>query len=169
MALPNPSEPLLVNQETVAAWLGITTRHVRSLEAKGLPRATRKRAVPGYRWADVLSWWMDYRREAASPGSDPEASADLELRKLRADVQAREHELAELRAPLVHRDVMVEVVGEAFARVREELEGIPERWAPDLIGMGTPRDVHTALRPLAQAEVDRLREANLEGPREEAQ
>jgi len=164
---PTPSDAWMVTQEQVAAWLGITPRHVRTLEAKGLPRESRKKASRGYHWPSVLQWWIEYQVGVGTRSSDPSTLEDLEERKLRAGVELLELQVAETRRSLVHREVAEEVRQKAFAAVADHLAGIPERWAPHLLDAAGPRDVLRRIQPLAQAEIDALRSLPLEGPEDD--
>ena len=142
-------------QKELATRLNISSRQVRNLVNEGMP-VDHSGPRPAYPWPEAMHWYIQRQVDMAVPEHGDQA--ELELRKLRAEAEKKELEVAVAKRELVHLSELEAVVGETFDRVRSRLLNAPGAWSPHLVGMDTPREVLKALQPLVQEVIDELRE-----------
>ena len=110
-----------VSQKAFAEMLGLSSRQISNLRAKGMP-AHAKGNGHEYPIPDAVQWYVRFKEEAAATEARP---ADLDEAKLRletAKAEMAELELAERRRQLVTVERYVAEQADAFARVRARLD-----------------------------------------------
>ena len=120
-----------MGQQDAAVAFGVTKRTLRNWELEGFPHRT-----DGTRKAYPLRECIEWRlaREVESTKGDPtEAEMDAaRLRKLEADAESKELDLAVKRGGLVPLDEVEVLLREALETIDSVLRHAPSRMAPKL-------------------------------------
>jgi phage terminase Nu1 subunit (DNA packaging protein) len=155
-----PDEQL--NAEKTAKLLLITTRQLRNLVERGLPKHGHGKNCY-YLWAEVFPWYIDYKLALAKPQlapADGETPAlhEAQAQKYFAEAQRAEIKLARERGEVVSiKDVEV-AVSQANSNVRARMLAITAKLTPTLAATSSkPKvkaildaEIHEALSELAE-------------------
>ena len=114
-----------LKQNDIAALFGVTDRTIRNWILEGLPGNGEGRGRV-YDWPIVLAWRDD--RISGSRGGGPDLS-DKE-RKLKAEADIAEMDSAEQAEQLLDANEVRHSWGEFLARLKTNLDGLPDRVAP---------------------------------------
>lgn len=154
-------KPIELNQTELATMLGLTTRQIRNLEIAGMPHGAEKNSKR-YPLPDALDWY--YSRKYTP--DEPTTMEEAKLRKLSAEADMAQLELAEMRRELWRVSDSADELGRALEQVDAALRNAPSRYAPDLAQVADLK-VPKAQRFLADV-IERIRaELKLVGENDE--
>lgn len=130
---------MLVNRKTLASVFGVTLPTIDAWRDRGMPFVTEGRL--GREWEfetrDCIDWWIEQqgRRPAASGPQDPsfESIEEAERRKMIANADRAEVQVAKEAGILVPISEVATVVAEEHARVRARLLTIPNELRPAVL------------------------------------
>lgn len=122
-----------ITQRDLAELLGISTRQVRNLEAKGLPHHSED-GKKRYSAASV-QWFVRHREEFAASNATPGALDKARTRKAEADAELAELNLAVQRGRLLERPFVEAEFEDVLARLRSRLVNMPARYGGDVVGL----------------------------------
>ena len=134
---------MIVTAKMLAAIVNLTPQRLGQLTAEGMPRD----GSGGYPLGASVRWLLEYWRQRAQ--QTPLNAA--RRRKIKADAQRSELDLAELQRTLAPIAVLAQAHGEACTRIRTRLRAIPAAAAP----LVHRADTVGAVRAIIQAEIDR--------------
>lgn len=123
-----------VNQTELARRLALTPRQIRNLHEHGLPHRRDGRSVL-YPWPEVRDWYTKFKQEEdrRRRGGGQELNLQHEkARKLAADAEKAEMELAKARGELIHIEDVEGLVRRPLEQVAAALGNAPSRYASDL-------------------------------------
>lgn len=119
----------------VAECFGVAATTVDAWVKRGCPVA--QRGSRGVEWvfnsADVARWLRD-SAVAEATGDDADPMEDLRLRKLRAETEVAELELAKAKASVVDLPAVERVLGSVMSELQVRLRALPGRVAPAALG-----------------------------------
>lgn len=126
----------LLTQKALAGRLALTTRQVRNLHDEGLPREESGQ----YPWPEARDWYIEFKqhehvRRLGYENGKAESFEKARARKTSAQAQLAELQVAERRGLLVPIDVVSATLSLVCERIRQQLLGIPDRWALQLVGV----------------------------------
>lgn len=151
-----------IKQKDLAAYLGLSTRQIRNLEAEGVLRAELdERGRKVYPWPENNQRYLRYKIEEAKGKrtAHEESIQEAELRAALADAEMKEIKLAQLRGELIHIDDVEKLVREPLEAVAALLKSFKHRWSSVLVGCETPQEVIARLDPAIEEVIAILREA----------
>jgi phage terminase Nu1 subunit (DNA packaging protein) len=124
-----------ITLKELAERLGLSTRRIQQLRAKGLPYRSCGRQIT-YEWDSVWPWFVNYKiaQELGKNGKQNEAERRARTRKLEAQAKLAELEAERVQGNLVDVDAFQMVLRDVAARLDGKLRSLPIRWAPDLLG-----------------------------------
>ncbi len=138
-------KPKLRTRAELAVEFDVELTTVDRWRRRGVPQEGTAGA-PRFRTADVVEWLVERTRQDATRD---DAAIDLDLyrrRRLIADTELAELALEEARAEVVPLDVVSEIVGESFDRVRAKILAFPGRYAARLARLESAARIKAALR-----------------------
>lgn len=122
----------VVSQTELASLLSLSTRQIRNLEKEGMPKGSDgQRSV--YEPAACVRWYVQYRERLAAP-KDQE---DAEKRRAIAEAQLAELKLAKEQGKVVEVETVGQEVDGMLEQLRNQLLTLPQRWAPQTVGLKT--------------------------------
>lgn len=125
--------------------LGLADRTFARWVAKGLPRKGEgKREF--YPWPEIQRWLLDHVREEGRESVRPEDYEDAKARKMMAEAELAELDLAIRRRELMTVDEGQKALSEAFDRIAAQLKAAPTRHAHDLVGIQTLPEAEARLK-----------------------
>lgn len=136
-----------VNQTGLARILGITTRQVRNLEAKGLPHEADGRRK-FYPIPEATLWYLQRERERAISSAPIEGLRELKERRMVAETKLAEIEAATVEGRLIPLAVHEERFSMQLEKLRARILNVPGAWAPALVGCRAIPDAMTRLKGL---------------------
>lgn len=150
---------LELTQSQVGELYDVTTRQVRNWEDDGLPcRAEKNRKF--YALKDLVEWHEAKAVAKALESVDTSAMDAAKLRKMEAEAESKELDVAVKRGGLVPIDEVEDLVREALETVSAILRHAPSRFAPKLsqvAGIGL-KEARTLLEDLVEAVRGAVRE-----------
>ena len=152
-----------LSQRELAEAFGLTTRQVRNWEKDGLPhQAEGNRKL--YPLREAIAWFRDREVAAALKGVDTSAMDEAKLRKLLADAESKELDLAVKRGDLVPLDEVGGLVRESLDAVDSVLRHAPSRFAPALAKTATVqlKEARRILRDVIESVRGAIRETEPE-------
>ena len=102
----------------------------------GLPRKGDGKAAR-YEWPRIQRWHSDWKFEQGRQSVRPEDYEDAKARKMMAEAELAELDLAIRRRELMTVEDGQKALAEAFDRVAAQLKAAPTRHAHDLVGIQT--------------------------------
>lgn len=102
----------------------------------GLPRKGEGNEAR-YVWPLIQRWYMDWKFEEGRRSVRPEDYEEAKARKMMAEAELAELDLAIRRGELMTVAVAEKRIAEAFDRVAAQLKAAPTRHAHDIIGIQT--------------------------------
>lgn len=136
-----------LTQKEAARLLGLTSRQVRNLVEKGMPRDATGQGDPVYRWADIQPWYLAFKQDQARAEVAPNDIRALELREKAAKVRIAEMEAAEKEGSLLPVAVVERVWADVMERLRSRIVAHKGGLAPRMTGLPTPQDALEVLDP----------------------
>lgn len=146
----------LVSLVECAAILGVHRNTVTNWINKGMPVVQRADRNKGQEWqinvADVLAWREEQAADAVRQtydnlAEDGEITLDeAKRRKILAEAQMAELDLAKARNAVVGIQDIAERIGEEYAEVRQLLLAIPDVLAQPLSAETDAREVHRIIK-----------------------
>jgi len=128
--MPRAQKGKVVNQKELSILFGVTTPTINAWVSKGMP--CQKQGAPGqpseFNTADCFNWRLDEERRAG--GGMPAALDELRERKMRAEAETAEMNLAQARGRLVPIDQVADLVSSEYAKVRARMTALPGTTAP---------------------------------------
>lgn len=118
-----------VNQKELADLFGVTTRQIRNWEADGLPKSADGNQKL-YPLRKVIAWHEERAVAQALAAVEVGAFEAAKIRKLEAEAESKELDLAVRRGELVPLDEVEGVVRESLQAVDSVLRHSPSRFAP---------------------------------------
>lgn len=142
---------MLLSQGELAQAFQVTTRTIRAWEGEGMPALGSGREKR-YSLPEAVAWRVDQLRAAdmAELASDAPTKAVSDARIAHAKAQLLEIEVQERAGQLVPLAAYDQVLVEVFAKIRTRILNFPGRWAPELVGFDSPRQVHPVLSRMAR-------------------
>lgn len=126
---------MIVNRAELSQAMGVSLPTVDRWVRDGMP--VKQRGTKGVPWefvlADVVSWWGDRQRQAAA-GAAPTNSEDAKLRKLIADAELAELELAKAKGEVAPVRDFERAQARAMAMIRQNIMNVPARAVLRLLG-----------------------------------
>ena len=122
------------------------------MNRQGCPKRERNGRTE-YQWPEFVEWWASEReRIAREQRAPPEDFEQARARKMAAEAELAEHELAVQRAQLVTTEDFRASIGVLLDGIRAGMLAIPAKWAPLMVGLRNVPEAQLALEPLvAQA------------------
>lgn len=112
--------------------------------AKGMQVKTGK-----YPWPEIHRWLLEQVERRGKESARPATEDEARKRKLAAEAELAELELAKQRGQLMTVEQYEEVVGAAFARVAAQLKSAPTKFAPHVVHLKTLPEAVTKLQIVA--------------------
>jgi phage terminase Nu1 subunit (DNA packaging protein) len=157
MARARPAAPALVSQKEIARLIKRSTQQVANLVTQGMPRL-EKDGKWLYPVTECLLWFGRKQGADEARREKPKNRTDVLNRKLLAEVQLAEMDLAQREGQLVTLEYLETQVAGICQRVRAVLLSVPGKWAPALVGCKTVPDAMTRLRPAVHEVLEALAE-----------
>lgn len=129
--------PETVSKKECAARLNLTTRQITNLVDAGMPRNVEGNRV-SFPWPDALHWYIQYRIDAEVARNGPADFEAARARKMAAEAELAELELAQRRGLLLTTDDFRRELEAPLVRVRAALQNVPGKYAPRCVGLETP-------------------------------
>jgi phage terminase Nu1 subunit (DNA packaging protein) len=135
----------IANLAELVLIFGVAEQTARKWVAKGCP-VIQKGGLGGewkFSTADVSSWLVAQQKRAKS-----EEHVDLEearRRKLAAEAEREEIEVAKLRGEVIPVDMVARIIGDQFTACRARLLSIPTKLAPVLVSSADMAECRTLL------------------------
>jgi phage terminase Nu1 subunit (DNA packaging protein) len=127
-----------VNMQKLADILGVTRKTIRERMNKGLPYESRGDTGREYVFdsVKVIAWMIEHAQEGGfQRGLKPDLNLnDLKKRKLEAEAMRVEIEIAKEMKTLVNVDDAVSGIASAATTFRQQIQNIPRRVTPLLLG-----------------------------------
>ncbi|EKN01111.1 MULTISPECIES: terminase small subunit [unclassified Acidocella] len=163
-----------VNRVVLADFLGVSLPTIDTMVRNGCP--VIQRGARGREWifstADVVRWQTDRAAEQAA-GKAKATKDELERRKLEAETQLAELQLAKAKELVAPIEQMETTMSRAFAAVRAGFLNLPGRVTPLLIGETDERKFKAVLLTEVRQTLEALANTDLaageEGEEEEEQ
>lgn len=127
----------VLNRTDTAAALGIAKTTLDNWVADGAPvmdRQGRKGVETQYETGEVIRWWLAREVEKVAQRGDADAIDAHRSRKLSAEADLRELELAKLQGELIHLDEVERAFTQYSVAVRGAAMALPDRAALRLAG-----------------------------------
>ncbi|NUO63467.1 MAG: hypothetical protein HOQ34_07850 [Gemmatimonadaceae bacterium] len=139
-----------LNQQDFAAAIGLSTRQIRNLEEAGCPvRVKGDRKT--YPWPKALHWYIAYKVERAEAAAKPLDFEAARARKMEADANLAEIEVAKAQAALVPTETVDSIVGELGDRLRAVIVNIPGNYGLKLEELGVdPKAAEAVLTTISE-------------------
>lgn len=117
------------------------------------PGCPRKRvgATWRYPWPAWNEWRFEEGRRQVRESAKPVDAHEAKQRKMLAEAQLAELDLAERQGQLVTLEDYRKSIGLLLDPVRATMLAVPAKWAPLLVGHMTVGDAQAALEPLVMA------------------
>lgn len=136
---------MIVNRIQLAEFLGVSGPTVDARVERGMPIKTKgkKGQQSEFETADVLDWHVNHKITRDNPRGifaeeyeDPakNSARELQRRKLQAETEMAEIELAKKRELVVLVEDAVSEISAAVANLRAQLLNLPRRAAPLIVG-----------------------------------
>lgn len=123
--------PLELTQKQMSEEFGVTTRQIRNWEADGLAcRAEGNRKL--YPLAHAIRFYADRFAEKAAAAAGTRELDAIRARKLRAEAEVKEIELARLRGELVPMSEVDGLLRDALEAIDSVIRSVPGRFAARL-------------------------------------
>ena len=132
-----------VSPTTIDAWI----RRGCPIEARGGHGRSHVFSIP-----KVVAWRISEVADQNEPSGDVISFDEARTRKMIAEAEAAERDLARLRSDFVEIDLAAEVLERHLESVRQQLLNLPSKLAPILARAGTAK----ACRDVASREVDTI-------------
>lgn len=155
-----PVLPDLLTQMQLADVLGVTTRQIRNLEARGLPidESTGTKLYPK---RQCQRWYIEFKQEEALGRAEREQTTDLEeaqRRKVLAEARLAEIKVLREEGRLVPLETVEAIHAETGDRLRAVLVNAPSNYAIHLERAGVePAVAQEILEQLAEELIRALR------------
>lgn len=147
--------PLLVNKTELARILGISTKTVSRYQTEGLP-FTGKGQSARFDVTACVQWYAQKQAQIAMSqvdiGKVSLSEEEVKVRKLLAEAQMKELELAQMRGELVLVEDAEKEITRHLTQLRGKVTAIPGVWGAKVLGL---KDIHEAVDILSDL-VDRL-------------
>lgn len=134
-------EAELVTLSQAARYLGLTRQAIGVLARHSDAPVVHDEKGIRCRWPAFARWREERLLARATPADFEEARA----RKMAAEAELAELELAQQRGALVTRQAVEEGVGHAFQRVRARLLALPAKASHELVGLADMVEVQRRL------------------------
>jgi phage terminase Nu1 subunit (DNA packaging protein) len=145
-----------VTQKELCELMGLKERQVATLCAR--PGAPQKRQGTKwvYAWPGFVRWYGDERERAGRDKARPATEDEARKRKLAAEAELAELDLATQRKELMTVEQFDKLVSETFARVAAQLKTAPTKYAPDVLGVKTLPEAVARLDTVFRDALDEL-------------
>jgi phage terminase Nu1 subunit (DNA packaging protein) len=124
------------SQSQVSELLGVTTRQVHNLTEKGMPRRVEN-GRPKYPWPDALKWYIAFKVSVEAAKANPVDFEAARARKMAADAELAEMEVARTRGEQVPIDAFRIALDEMSGHIRAQLLAASGRYSARLVGATT--------------------------------
>jgi hypothetical protein len=142
-----------VSAKEAARRLGMTDAAVGQWGAKpGAPTEVRA----GRRWYHWPRFPIWYRTELQRNREKPTTFEDARTRKMIAEAELAEIELAKARAEALAVSDMESLVATDYAKVRAGLQSMPGKLAPEVVGLKTVAEAIRKIDPLVREVMENL-------------
>lgn len=128
--------------------LGVTTREIRNLYDRGLPFTIGEKNRREHDVGECVAWYLKFKIDDKRADPGKAATADLQLRRLRIEVEQAELTLATDRKNLVSVDYLENQVSRINEAVRSRILNLPGRAGPILVGCKTIAEVQIRMQVL---------------------
>lgn len=140
-------DPNLVKQLELARILGVDERTIQRWHKDGLPRHGEGRGIR-YPLTECIAWVRQRDREQVEAQTERGAPTDYDeakARKMAAEAELAELELARARGTIVTVDDVERMLSAPLYRLRAKLLNLPSKWSPSLVGCRTIAEAQTRL------------------------
>lgn len=138
---------MIVNRKDLSAILGVTPPTIDARIAKGLPvlsRGTSGQAAQ-FDTAEVINWMVEQAKQTADASpAEKDGMRELQRRKLLAETEQAELELARKKGEVVPVEEALSAISDAVTILRQRMLTLPRRVAPLILGE-TDEDVTKSL------------------------
>jgi len=107
-------------------------------------------------WPDIRIWRDERIRELSARAAQPTGEDDWKKRKLAAEAELAELEVAQMRGALIPVEEFHRHLETAFSRVRARLLSLPPKLGAAAVGHSTPREAQAALEPIIYEVMEEL-------------
>ena len=138
---------------------GVSEAQLERLFHKGMPHektSARKIAIP---MPAGRVWYHEYLVGKGRKQAAPKDIDEAKQRKMAAEAELAELELAKARDELMTASEFFRVLGDAFARARAKLLNLPPRLAGASFGAATLQECQAKIAPLVDEVIEELRRA----------
>ena len=135
-----------------------SARRVQQLVAdEGMPRRVQN-GRPEYPWPDALKWYIAFKVSAEAAKADPIDLEKARARKMAADAELAELELARVRGEQVPVETFRETVGAIATKIRAQLLAAPGRYSARIVGVDSLPDAQRHLDAIVRDVLNELSE-----------
>lgn len=148
-----------LSKRQFAETFGVSEAQLERLFQAGMPHektSSRKIAIP---MPAGRVWYHTYLVEKGKRQAAPKSLDDAKLRKLGAEAELAELELAKARDELMTADQYESAITDAFSRVDAKLQSLAARLAGPVLGATTIQEAQARIAPLVEEARDELRKA----------
>lgn len=149
-----------VSKRQFAETFGVSEAQLERFFQSGMPHektSSRKIAIP---MPDGRIWFHKHLVEKGKRQAAPKDIDEAKQRKMAAEAELAELELAKARDELMTVDQYERVVADAMARADARLQTLPPRLAGVVLGATTIQDAQARIAPLVEEVRDELRKAD---------
>src|ERR1044071_2561940 len=126
-----------IDQSTAGHHLGILPQALGVWTRRPGAPVVRRKGKPFCLWPDFPRWREKELDRVAREEAKSGPASDAELRYDTARARKMELEVAHLEGSLVTVEEAARPVDAMLTRLRSQLITLPQRWAPQLVGLGT--------------------------------
>jgi hypothetical protein len=112
-----------------------------------------KKGRRSYRWPEFPIW---YRTELSRNREKPTTFEDARTRKVTAEAELAEIELAKARAEMLTLSDLEAIVARDYSKVRAKLTALTGRLAPDVVGCKTTAEATAKIEPVIREAMEEL-------------
>jgi hypothetical protein len=146
----------LVDLREAADRLNLGVRQIHHLAGVGMPRQKMPDGSHRYPFPACFVWYLNYKIERAVAEITPADIDEARARKIAAEARLAEVELAVAEGRYLDKDVILAEWNEAVTTLRSQLLTLPQRWAHDLVGVGTIAEAVAVLERAVRESLETL-------------
>lgn len=142
---------MIVNRTGLAEIFGVNLRTIDDRVRRGMPYVKKADQQQGTQWefdpADCIAWAIEQAKQSVAPSgpdSEKDGMKELQRRKLLAETEQAELELARKKGEVVPVEEALSAISDAVTILRQRMLTLPRRVAPLILGE-TDEDVTKSL------------------------
>jgi hypothetical protein len=145
-----------ISKGEFCALFGISEKQLERYCQEGMPHARRRGRV-FIKMPEGRVWYHKHLEAKGEKKGKPTGRTDSLDRRLAAEAETAEIELAKLRNELMTVSDFDRLVGDAFARVRARLTNLAPRIAGTVLGAKTIQEAQARIEPIVREAMEELR------------